>query len=312
MKKILTALPVCLLATGQSLPVMADAASDENGIPKQIRGGFTNPDSQSTLRLSLTEGETGTSLQVTDENGQELSVAITGEILEIKTCYSERQDRDHLVILACDDGNGPNCSGSYVYHDPESGGFGLYQELSTGEDVETDENSAGALCLWEEKRDAGVLFKSFLEAWSPKQDDGYHAAFTTAEETGDFTAPVRPLPAPALATAFLGMGPYLNTHVFMGTLAENEKWQVTALEQRNTCDAEGLVLARNKESGEVLSLYHIPTGCSKAVNFTPLELSLSGNDLTGLFCTECEWYGEWAEFKWDLTNQRVTWLSNAD
>jgi hypothetical protein len=294
------------------LPYSASAFDHERFAERRIDGNFISPGQTSTVIINTVFNDTEDKLVLKHPGLKSLEIEIRGAVQSVSTCFSENQTRDNLVISVCDGGNGPNCHASYVYVDTKKKALAEYAINSTfGElAIEVDADDL-TFCRWERTRDAEEAFETVLTRWSPRNSDDYYVPFANTETTA-FAMPVKSLTPQQVAAGLTKLGPYLSGPLIMETLAEDDQWRLSAVSNTATCNGNGIVIAYDKTRKTFTALYHIPSGCSKALNYPPHELHLNGNTLTGRFCTYCEWHGKWAVFNWDLLNHQVQRINNLE
>ncbi|MEH6497260.1 MAG: hypothetical protein V7740_16065 [Pseudomonas marincola] len=287
-------------------PFLSSAERQGIAMPQILEGRFLNATKPSVISVSTIRHSDVDSLLIKIAAKKPHEIELIGEVIALDLCFSEKQNRDNVRVGICDSGNGGNCREEYVFFDSKTDALMSYTLTELAE-IEEMEDVAGEkpFCDWEFGRDAAVFFGELLDRWSPKKSKDYFSPF--AEKTDrTFSMPIIKLDPADVASSLLEFSLYSNLEVETQTLIETEKWKLSSITGSKICDSAGVIIAHNKSENTFTSLYHIASGCSKTFNFPPNSLTINGDVLVANFCTDCEWWGEWSRYNWNLNTHKVS------
>ncbi|MBE7635309.1 hypothetical protein GUA87_00510 [Sneathiella sp. P13V-1] len=280
----------------------AGIASSET---ETVSGKFLSNDQVSEFQVQHIREE---SVTATHSSGWKAQFELWGSVQAIGTCRDPLTERHDLLIFHCDFGNGPVCV-EQIITSREGSPF-----LTVGRDTlfEGDYTpNEGQECTWRSGLKALDFIEKMVANWAPLSGQKEDATFDLNDQKIAKTQPkeISLIEFNMLLKKVDRYGPDL---IQRDVVSENQEWKIHLITGMQTCKASGLVFAENKESNRVLSIYRVESGCSKALNFPPQEGDLLGDTLEADFCISCDWYGEWARFRWDLKSHEVQLIQNRE
>jgi|GEM_PF-6399170 len=298
------------------------------GVEEEFEGRFLSAEKPSILKLQWTfaneEGD--------PQWGSPVKVSIAGrQVLAFEEstysgyegiCRNPETKRDTLVMTNHGGGNGANGIVYYVTYDPKIDKFVITEEGPFVEFMEedlkgrdcSDDAKIEGLCRCTLSEMAGyaeasqdALSQLRIEAAA---GDNTLEHFTSAKLNKPFAIATRDLGSDISHILALVAQSDLSE---IELLAENDLWKVVQLYRTELFAAEGAVLAFDKKQKRWMTIYNIPSGGSKSLNF-PIaeEPMLKGNKLVGQLCIECEWWGRYAWYEIDLHKKSAVLLSEEE
>ena len=92
--------------------------------------------------------------------------------------------------------------------------------------------------------------------------------------------------------------------------SDRKTWFLVQLFGTWRCDAEGVVLLFNRITGWWGTVYDVPSGCSKRLNYPLRGMLIKDDKLYISACTDCGSWGEYRDFVVDLHTSRVSFLES--
>ena len=90
--------------------------------------------------------------------------------------------------------------------------------------------------------------------------------------------------------------------------AGRNSWLIVQILGTRLWDAEGAVLLLDRHKGTWETIYDVPSGGSKQLNFPMRGMVVKGDRLFVSMCTDCEWWGAYSDFVIDLRTNRAVLL----
>lgn len=176
---------------------------------------------------------------------------------------------------------------------------------------------ADGTCIWQSRqKDRQIFDKAMAELRIGKESHGIFGELRSTDEAGKSrdtsTAadlPIREIPR---ETAYHSLRDLKDIAVFEGAAytsdSDRKTWFLVQLFGTWRCDAEGVVLLFHRWTGRWATIYDIPSGCSKSLNFPLRGLLIKDDKLYMSACTDCEpgSLGEYQDFVVDLHTNRVS------
>ena len=157
----------------------------------------------------------------------------------------------------------------------------------------------GVLCReWMERTNAHLTFRAAMKA----------LRIGAGVEVGGsaITLPTRSL-HPEEARKWLGkLAGIANIKgVIFADAAARSSWRVVQVLGKRFCDAEGVVLLLDLERNAWRTIYDVPTGCTKSLNFPLRGALVKGDRLYVSMCRDCSWRGVYGDYSIDLLTHRA-------
>ncbi len=303
---------IVALAAAASLATASRVAGREYvlcyGSPETVtaRGAFTEGGSGRQTRLVLArDAERGCVIRHEGSDAADIGRVWTGVYLA-GICRDAETGRDHAMMHAS---AGQHSDIQVWTADPATGSpLMLYSEAWGGHVSPAGREwgldllvAADGTCRWRERQDAHKSFKAAMAALRI-------GAAIDAEEP-EFDLPARPVPAgtvrrwlPVLeGAATLEGAVYADDD---GRMA----WLVVQVLGRTLCDAEGVVLLFDRQRQSWQTIYDVPSGCSKTLNFPMRGMVVKGDRLFASLCRQCNGWGDYRDFVIDLRSLRAAAL----
>ena len=165
--------------------------------------------------------------------------------------------------------------------------------------------AADGACHWRERQDAHQSFKAAMAALRIGAD--------LEVDGSEFDLPTRPVPA---ETVRRWLPVLKNAATLEGAVyadeAGREAWLVVQVLGRTLCDAEGLVLLFDRQRKSWMTIYDVPSGCSKTLNFPMRRMVVKGDRLFASICWSCSGWGYYRDHVIDLRSFHATSLDPGD
>ena len=177
--------------------------------------------------------------------------------------------------------------------------------------------NADNTCLWQNRqKDRKTFDKAMAELRIGEESHkifdellSTHYAGNSRDISTTADLPIRIVPA---GTARKWLRALEGIVVFEGaTYADDndrKTWFLVQLFGTWLCDAEGVALLLNRKTGMWRTVYDVPSGCSKNLNYPLRGMLIKDDKLYMSACTDCERWGEYRDFVVDLPTNRVTFL----
>ena len=285
--------------------------------PAIVRGAFRR--GGESTRLFLSGGERGCRLR--HEGGGRPGEIETDSASFAAICHDAATGRDRAVLH--------HSSGQYhqveVWAvDPATGNPERLYDEGWGDDAPTERGAewgitgtlvgADGACLWRARSRARQTVKAALSALRV----GKGAVPGDGEPGATFVPPTRAVSAETarrwltalerLATAEGADGVVALEGAIYADAAARASWRVVQVLGLTLCDAEGAVLLLDRRRGTWRTIYDVPTGCSKMVNFPMRGMVVRGDRLFVALCVSCAYWGDYRDFSIDLRDGRATLL----
>ena len=164
-------------------------------------------------------------------------------------------------------------------------------------------------CLWRERQAARMQYDNALKALRVDME---------AEEAVELDEVdkllVRPLAAEMIQHWLMSLAGNATVTIEDAVYASDTDrvdWRVVQLRGNVLCNADGVVLALNRRTGQWHAIYDVKSGCSKSLDFPFYGMHVSEGDLIVSACTECSWWGRYASFAINLETWQVSLLELA-
>ena len=294
------------------------AAGDITEDQYTLYGFFVDPQKQTRLFLRVLPDEEGRLRCFLQHEAGPLSQV--GGLLGQKPgfvgrCRDPISGRDHAISSITLGGASALSYLEYrsVQPDTEQVIFEYRQErfIGEGDGVELQPLiGAGGQCVWRPRKAARTLFDNTIEtlrAGIEELDD--EALALAVGETR--TLPTRPLPGDVVRHWLYALHTQAPAFATFETARYSDEshpqpWRILQILGRQLCGAPGVVLLQDTRSGQWRSIYAVPSGCSKSLNFPLRDMAITGDTLFAKFCTDCIFWGQYGTFMLDLPTNRVT------
>ena len=158
-------------------------------------------------------------------------------------------------------------------------------------------------CRWRERQDADKSFKAGMAA--------LRIGTTVEANEREIDLPTRPLPAAAVRHWLAALK---NAATFEGAVYADglgrDSWLVVQVLGKTLCDAPGVVLVLDRRAGSWRTIYDVPSGCSKTLNYPLRGMVVKGDRLFASICKECDSWGLYNDYAIDLRSYRATFLDS--
>ena len=173
------------------------------------------------------------------------------------------------------------------------------------------DNNGQCACDWRRRKQADTALTKIFSLLSFDREAKEQQRTIDRVRSGAAGRMITPaIPKDRLISSLLDLAPYMPGFVTVHPIAENNKWRLLGIYKNFTCDSGGVVLAWNKINSTWRRLYNVASGCSKAIRF-PLNFSaLNGHILDVGLCYNCAWFGDNADFKWNLATNEISKAPN--
>jgi hypothetical protein len=94
--------------------------------------------------------------------------------------------------------------------------------------------------------------------------------------------------------------------IVLSELANTKKWQLFNIAYNIHAESYGMLLVKNKKTNQWFSFFNTPTGLSHTQLYTPENLTINDDILTGYFCYHCMRGGSWKTYKINLVNFKIS------
>ncbi len=296
------------------------AAGDITEDQLTLHGFFVAPDKQTRLflRVRLNEEEYPyyeCSLQ--HEDGPLSQAGING-VDFVGRCRDPISGRDHAISSALEGGAGGSSYLQYwsVQPDTEQVTLEYRQGRFMGEGGEPLRDADGR-CVWRPRKAARTLFDNTIAALRAGIEELDAEALALLAVGDTRTLPTRPLPAAVVRRWLHALHTHAPVFATFETARYSEEsptqsWRLIQILGRQLCRAPGVVLLQDTRSGQWRSIYAVPSGCSKTLNFPLQDMVITGDTLFADFCTDCIFWGRYGKFRLDLPTNRVTRLEETE
>ena len=174
--------------------------------------------------------------------------------------------------------------------------------------------SADGACLWRARLEARETVRAALSALRI----GKEAGLGYGEPGRTFALPTRAVPAEtvrhwltaldaAAASEGAGYVVALEGAVYADDAAR-ESWLVVQVLALTANEAEGAVLLLDRRKGAWRTIYDVPSGGTKTLNFPMRGMTVRGDRLFASVCVICDSWGAYRPFAIDLRRNRATLL----
>ena len=284
----------------------------------RVHGFFVDPDRQTRVFLRLLPNEKMHNFRqcfLQHEDGP-LSPAGNHWTEFAGICRDPVTSRDHAILYSTNSGSGSISRMEYWSVRPDTKQMALeyHQNVVEGELPLVDADGG---CVWRQHKTEHDVFNDAIAALRAGTELELGEEALTLEVGATRTLPTRPLSdddvrhwlhalhtqAPAFAT--------FETARYSDD-SHTQSWRILQILGRQLCDAPGVVLLQDTRSGQWRSIYDVPSGCSKVLTFSLLDMLIKGDTLFAYFCTVCVHWGQRANFMLDLPTNRVTRLGEVD
>jgi len=231
-------------------------------------------------------------------------------------CRDPVSGRDHAVVSKTGTGSGSIPSTQYWSVHPDTQQLTLeYSENHSGDAGDNVDCGADGRCLWRQQKAARAVFDdamAALRAGIELEDEALDIA------VGDsLLLPTRPLSAETVQHWLHALRTHAAAFATIETLdfsenAPGQPWRLVQILGRELCSAPGVVLVHDTRSGQWHSLYAVPSGCSKVLNFPLLDMVITGDTLLASACTDSHYWGAYGAFAIDLKTHRITRVEPTD
>ena len=165
--------------------------------------------------------------------------------------------------------------------------------------------AADGTCLWRDKKQADQTFKSAMSALRIGKD----VPLDGVDLKRRYRLPARALHGETVRKWLKALSGIVT---FEGATyaddAGRNAWLVVQVLGTRLWDAEGAVLLHDRRKGTWKTIYDVPSGGSKQLNFPMHGMVVKGNKLYASLCTDCEWWGAYSDFVIDLRTNRAALL----
>ena len=295
----------------------------DEGDSAVARGAFRRG-GEPTRLLLLSGGERG-GCRIRHEGGRLPGRIDADGARFVTVCRDAASGRDHAVLHRS---AGQHHDVEVWAADPETGNpERLYDEV-WGDDAPTEPGAewgtTGALvaadgaCLWRARLEARGTVETALSALLI----GRAAGLEHDEPGRIFALPTRAVPAETVrrwltaleaiaAPEKAGRVAALEGAVYADDAAR-ESWRVVQVLARTMYEAEGAVLLLDRRQGAWRTIYDVPSGGSKVLNFPMLGMTVRGDRLFASICIDCPddflGWDAYRPFEIDLRRNRATLL----
>ena len=298
------------------------AAGDFAADQLRLRGFFVDPDRQTRVFLRVLLNERASPYHECFLQHEDGPLSRAGGYWTglAGRCHDPVSGRDHVIVSKTDGGSGSIPSNQYWSVQPDTKQMRLEYEQGVLIDKEAErvpwpQSLVGAdgQCRWRQYSAARGVFHSAIAAL--RVGTVLLALDLEAGET--LTPPTRPLPAAVVRHWLHELHTHTPAFATFETARDSgeshtQSWRVLQILGRQLCNAEGVVLLQDMRSGQWRSIYDVPSGCQKSLNFPLLDMRITGDTLFAKFCTECSWWGDYGEFTLDLPTNRITRLEEEE
>ena len=258
---------------------------DPYGI-REVRGNFEGSGNARKSRLILLRGPKpayGCMLQY--ENNRPVSIGGWDSAEFVALCRDSITDTEQLVMHV----EAGKHSGVQIWSvEPRTGAPVLLYEEAWGDELSYNHESeewdyvhlrtVEGTCRWRERKKIHLTFKAAMKALrvgAKLKVDGSYIALPTRK--------IPSIEARKWLNKLVGIA-RLEGAVYADETGRSS-WRVIQVLGTRLCDAEGAVLVHNRERNSWRTIYDIPSGCSRFLNF-PMRGMLVKNDL--LYVSMCD------------------------
>ena len=177
--------------------------------------------------------------------------------------------------------------------------------------------AADGTCVWQHRqRDREIFREAMAELRIGEETHGKFGELISALHAaeGPDVSPAADLPTRVVPTGTVRKWLRLleGVVVFEGaTYADDndrKTWLVVQMFGTWRCDAEGVVLVLDRRMGVWRTIYDVPSGCSKSLNYPLRGMVVRKGRLYMSACRDCMLWSEYRDFAVDLSTHRVTAL----
>ena len=165
--------------------------------------------------------------------------------------------------------------------------------------------AADGTCLWRDKKQAHETFKSAMSALRV----GRSVPLDGIDMKRRYRLPVRALHGGTVRKWLKALSGIVTFEgaIYADDIGRNS-WLVVQVLGTRLWDAEGAVLLLDRRKRTWKTIYDVPSGGSKQLNFPMHGMVVKGNRLYATMCTDCEWWGAYSDFVIDLRTNRAALL----
>ena len=317
-----TVLLVVVLVLGRG-EAYSELRCDDDELPVEdelsLRGFFVDPDRQTRvfLRIRLNEKVVPYYDCFLQHEDGPLSPAGGERTGLVGRCRDPVTGRDHVIVSRSGLGSGSIPAQEYWSIQPDTERTILeYQESDMAYKDEAflmprPSRDAAGQCLWRKYHKARETFDGAMAALQIGGSRGEEPLNIAEGET--LALPTREIPDAVVRHWLRALSADPFVLVGFETARSDDgssgpPWRIIQILGRQLCDAPGVVLLQDTRSGHWRSIYDVPSGCSKSLNFPLREMRITGDTLFAKFCTDCSFWGRYGKFRLDLPTNRVTRL----
>ena len=155
-------------------------------------------------------------------------------------------------------------------------------------------------CLWRNKKQAHETFRSAMSALRIDRS----VPLSPIDLKRRYRLPVRVLDGETVRKWLTALDGIVT---FEGATyaddAGRNSWLIVQILGTRLWDADGAVLLLDRHKGTWKTLYDVPSGGSKQLNFPMRGMVVKGDQLFVSMCTDCEWWGAYSDFVIDSAHE---------
>lgn len=234
------------------------------------------------------------------ENGSDAEIGdITTSAYIVGVCQDTETERDNLLIHLS---AGQHFTIQFWAVDPATGFPLLRYSEAWGDQIAPAGNEWGldtlltaeGNCLWKERQNAQQLFKTAMEELQ-------NVAPVEAGKS-EFYFSVQKVAAETISNWLSILGDEITLENARYADDSANAWQIIQILGKTLCDAAGVVLLHDKRQQIWFTLYNVPSGCTKVLNY-PLRNMIVMDDQ--LFASMCVWCTGWGDYRDVVINLRT-------
>lgn len=271
-------------------------------------GNFTSRGAGGRTRLILSNNE-DEGCMILHESGGEPATILDDSASFEAICHDPASGLDHAVMLTAA-GNIYSSIGIWAVDTATGTPKAIYNEAWRSDGRLGDVEgwgldllvAADGTCLWRERQAARETVDAGMSAL--RIGEKFHIETETATALRS-----RAVPA-AIAHKWLryleASGARLEGAVYANDVGK-ESWRVIQVLGTTVCDAEGVVLVLDRRNRSWRTIYDVPSGCSKELNFPMRGMTVKGSRLFASICSgTCDGLGDYQDFIIELDTDLAT------